>query len=1592
MGYDGSLKFDTEINEAGFNKGVKAIDKSVKKVAENVVSAAEKAVDKTKQASNQAEVEVSRAANKAEKSVKKSGSGIEAATKKTAGSVVRSAKEVENAVRKVNETTKKSSSGSLDSLKALGEKGLGTLKEAAIGAVGGVGAALGEAVLSAGEKVVSSANEMQQALNQFAAATGTGKDELYRYQEVMEEIFANGYGESFLDISGAMSTITQQLGKMDDSSLQNLTESAIVLRDTFGYQVKESVRASKVMMDRFGISGEDAMNLISNGAQNGLDSSGKFMISISEYSARFSELGLSADDMFHIFQTGAESSTANLDKIGEALSELSTGAIEGSDTTAKGFESLGINADEMAAKFASGGEGAREAFQQVISGLAEMDDPVEQSTAGVNLFGTMWEDLGPGVVEQLANIGDAAYGSKTALEDMKEVRYDDVSSSLATLGKTVMTKFIDPIADVALPVVKDAIDGITEALDPPKTEFEEFVDGIEASNKEIEASVKHTQGIMDNAAGEAAKVEEYKNILLELNDVSKKNEYQKHQMRTIVSELADSVPQLAAAFDEETASLNLNNQEIANYMDDHANLLQQQAAIEAQTEAYDALFKAKLNQAKADGAYTEARKQWNKVLEESDGTNSDARMEAEKNLAIAEASRQEAREGARDAQKESRITADAIKQTTDALGGEAEAAKKSAEASKMAAESKGESVSAAEQQAAALEALNEKYTEFRGQLEQDIQNKISLFSGFDGGQDITVEDMLANLQAQKEGLQNWKSNMETLANEVGTTITPEFYNAILEMGPEAANAVQHMVTTLDQSNGRELLADMAQTWGENMDFSGSAATGLSNTGATVETGLRGILNVAQKAGIHIPKELSDGILDGSMDLSTATTQMGDAIKNNMGGIEKAAADAGLKIPPEIKSGLEQGGQAAVDAMQALVDQMQEKGLALGEVGKEQGGDLGQETASGIEDSKGEVAEASAETGKAASEGVADGIKEGESQVTGAVDTTMKSAVSTGNGYKESFNDVGYNLMTGTVAGITKGSPAVEKAARDAVSKAVAAAREEGKVESPSKVFRDEVGIYLPQGMAQGIKNGTDEVEQASADMAQASIDATKEKLDINSPSGVFKEEVGKQIVAGIEVGIKTEQEKLNVAMRTVSQEALEAARQVTDQYSDVGRSIMDSIAEGLEEREAFTSKRIEQVIDQQIEKVTSGSESKANRLDERARKNEETAEKYRKKEEAARRKLDKAKEEGDKKKADKHRKEIKEQKKQKNKYSNKAKKNTEEAEAIRKASEEAGEVLRETAQEAVSQAYEKIREETNAIITEISDKYQKLFDEIDAKQKNMLDKMSSPSNMYDLDTQLEQIKRYQNGLGKLKNKIPDSLMQEILGMDMTEADNMMEYLNDLTDEQFADYISKWEKIQNQAQKYSTDFFAEEKAQVKADYEKEIVQAMNDVQAKMAKVGEDIIKGLVDGMKSQKDFMSKEVKNISNALIKDFQGFFVIHSPSKKMNKEVGRYLPTGISEGFMDTLPKAERQITAGVERALQELQGRVESLQYFPAAIAPNISTQPQITVANNQPMQLNAEIHTTVDMDGKTVGKVVTPYVNQNLNGMAKREERGG
>lgn len=315
-----------------------------------------------------------------------------------------------------------------------------------------LGGTLATAATTIGGLAINTQKNMDQAMNSFIAQTGIAKNESAEWKKALEDIYKGNYGESFEDIANSMALASQELYEFDSSQIKAVTENALALRDTFGVGVNESIRASKALITQFGISADEAYNLMAQGAQNGLDFSGELVDNINEYSVQFGKLGLSAEDMFNIFQSGADAGAWNLDKIGDAVKEFSIRAIDGSNTTIEGFTKLGLNSDEMAKKFAAGGDTAKKAFYETIDAIKAMDDPVQQSIVGVDLFGTMWEDLGPEVVTQLGSIRDMYDGTADSMNKIKEVKYDDIGSMFEGLKRNVEMLLL-PLGNALMPLI-----------------------------------------------------------------------------------------------------------------------------------------------------------------------------------------------------------------------------------------------------------------------------------------------------------------------------------------------------------------------------------------------------------------------------------------------------------------------------------------------------------------------------------------------------------------------------------------------------------------------------------------------------------------------------------------------------------------------------------------------------------------------------------------------------------------------------------------------------------------------------------------------------------------------------------------------------------------------------------------------------------------------------------------------------------------------------------------------------------------------------------------------------------------------------------
>lgn len=385
--------------------------------------------------------------------------------------------------------------------------------------------AIGGAVTGA----IVSANGEQKALNSLQAQAGLTAEEMTKYKDVLEDVYKGNFGESQEEVANVLALIKQTTNETNPSKLKDMTENLFTLRDTYDYDFVETLRAVNMLMEQFGITGEDAFNLIAQGSQKGLNKNGDLLDTINEYSVHYKQLGYDANEFFNSLENGSKAGTFSIDKLGDAMKEFGIRSKDTNSSTQEGFTLLGYgakasaediqkakdevakleknlyyakeeqkgfnsstseltkqkNADKIAEysealktakeklsslesagkgakcsiedlqkRFAKGGDSAKSATSEVLNALFEMDDKVKQNQAGVDLFGTMWEDLGVDGVKALMKVNGSADKTKNTMKKIKDIKYDDVEADWESLGRTVQTDIINPIGKSLFPEVK----------------------------------------------------------------------------------------------------------------------------------------------------------------------------------------------------------------------------------------------------------------------------------------------------------------------------------------------------------------------------------------------------------------------------------------------------------------------------------------------------------------------------------------------------------------------------------------------------------------------------------------------------------------------------------------------------------------------------------------------------------------------------------------------------------------------------------------------------------------------------------------------------------------------------------------------------------------------------------------------------------------------------------------------------------------------------------------------------------------------------------------------------------------------------------
>lgn len=316
----------------------------------------------------------------------------------------------------------------------------------------------------------------------FQSRMGLGEGAMGQFAHAAGRAYANNFGASFADNLGAAQAALRA-GLISPTSSDTDVQRTVEQLQGVGQVTEASAAqlsrsAATLIRTGFASSTSDALDIITAGFQKGLDVSGDWLDTIDEYSTQFRKLGLEGSEVLTLLKQGFEGGARDTDKVADSLKEFSIRAVDGSKLTKEGFEALGFNAQEMGKRFAAGGEQARQAFAAVLTGLRNLDDPVQQALVWQALFGTQWEDMGDAVNKldldpaknQFKDLqGTAENATKTATENFKS-DWEGATKAVSQWFEDLKTDLSDWFTD--LPIIKDIPamikDLFTPAPPPPQ--------------------------------------------------------------------------------------------------------------------------------------------------------------------------------------------------------------------------------------------------------------------------------------------------------------------------------------------------------------------------------------------------------------------------------------------------------------------------------------------------------------------------------------------------------------------------------------------------------------------------------------------------------------------------------------------------------------------------------------------------------------------------------------------------------------------------------------------------------------------------------------------------------------------------------------------------------------------------------------------------------------------------------------------------------------------------------------------------------------------------------------------------------------------
>lgn len=388
----------------------------------------------------------------------------------------------------------------------------------------------------------------------------------------------------------------------------------------------------------------------------------------------------------------------------------------------------------------------------------------------------------------------------------------------------------------------------------------------------------------------------------------------------------------------------------------------------------------------------------------------------------------------------------------------------------------------------AIDDMRTKYNEL-------LETTTNMFEQIKYKSAISVDEMIANLQKNQEAVNNWATNLNTLAER---GVNEGILAKLQAMGPQGGLYVQELVNASD-----EKLATLNEVFTQGGE---SAMNGLT---AGMDTGALGITDK----------------IKGIVQSQVSSLQE-----------EIAAADfssLGQEIPNGVSQGIEQGASTAGESSKNMANDIKESFTSEMDINS--------------------PSRVFNEYGGFITTGLAEGVDKGTNQPVSSVTNLANQIKKPFDSLQSDFTYIGEMAMSGLNAGLWSGSGSVMATANSIAERVKATIKSALDIHSPSRAMRDEVGRFIPQGIAVGIEADAGVVEKSMLRLKESMMIDTRPEiaLGLNKKLGaqVTVKQSSKQTIAE---KIKVTMDKSSELLKKALDVAETAVRRPNEMYLNDG--------------------------------------------------------------------------------------------------------------------------------------------------------------------------------------------------------------------------------------------------------------------------------------------------------------------------------------------------------------------------------------------------------------------------------------------------------